>query len=309
MTQTRADDHHQAGHDPGREVHRERPEDRLPDAPGQHPEHDDDDPRHGVREPVGNPDEAGERHQAQHDQRDAEHQRRGGIARGEGEEQAERDAEPAEHDSPAPAHDRRLRDVADRRGDRHHADTPRREGHHDQREQHAEREGDQEALPREGELHLQAGVRVLCAERLRHQEHHAVGDHRAEDRPDGGGDQVVGRPLEHEHLDEVPSPRADRAGDPELAAALGGEHHEDEEDQQDPGGDRERAERREERHERAAGLVRRLDRVLLDRRDVELRLVEHRLELGLDPVGEVRAEASPEPRFEIITPRICFGLS
>ena len=61
------------------------------------------------------------------------------------------------------------------------------------------------------------------------------------------------------------APRADRAGDPELAAPLGREHHEDQEDQQDAGGDREAAERREERHEGVALLVGRLERVPLDR--------------------------------------------
>ena len=49
--------------------------------------------------------------------------------------------------------------------------------------------------------------------------------------------------------------RADRAGDAELGAALGGEHHEDQEDQQDAGDDREAPERREDRHEDVALLV------------------------------------------------------
>ena len=38
----------------------------------------------------------------------------------------------------------------------------------------------------------------------------------------------------------MPAPYPDRAGDPELAAPLGGEHHEDQEDQEDARGDRER---------------------------------------------------------------------
>ena len=57
--------------------------------------------------------------------------------------------------------------------------------------------------------------------------------------------------------------RADRARDPELASPLGCEHDEDEEDKEDAGGDRERAERREDGHERRAGLICRVQRVLL----------------------------------------------
>ena len=84
-----------------------------------------------------------------------------------------------------------------------------------------------------------------------------------EQRADGGRDEVVGEALEQEHLHEVAAARADRARDAELAASLGGEHHEDQEDQQDAGRDRERAERREHRHERRALLVGQLERVLL----------------------------------------------
>ena len=84
----------------------------------------------------------------------------------------------------------------------------------------------------------------------------------------------------------MPASRPDRAGDPELAAALGGEHHEDQEDQEDPGGDRERAERGEEGHERAPSLVGGLDRVLLDRLQLEVVRPKGRLELPVDGVGE-----------------------
>ena len=101
-----------------------------------------------------------------------------------------------------------------------------------------------------------------AAERARHHDDHSERDQRSEERADERGEEVVRDPLESEHLDEVTAPRADGARDSELAAPLGGEHHEDQEDQEDAGGDGERAERREERHERVPGLVRVLDRVL-----------------------------------------------
>ena len=82
-------------------------------------------------------------------------------------------------------------------------------------------------------------------------------------RSDRGGDQVVGEPFEEVHLHEMAAPRADRARDAELPAALRGEHDEDQEDEQDAGGDREAAEGREERHEGVALRVGLLEAVLL----------------------------------------------
>ena len=70
------------------------------------------------------------------------------------------------------------------------------------------------------------------------------------------------------------APRADGAGDPELAAPLGGQHHEDEEDQQDARGDREAAEGREQRHERVALRIRDLEPVLDDAAGIAATLME-----------------------------------
>ena len=217
---------------------------------------------------------------------DAQHQRSGRVPRRDHEQGAEREADGAQQDRAAPAHDLRLGQVPDRRGDRHRAHPPGGERDDDEGEHHAEREGDEEALPREGELDLEACVLVLRPERPGHQEDHPVGDDRPEDRPDRRGDDVVRRALEREHLGQVPATRPDRAGDAELATPLGGEHHEDEEDQEDPRGDRERAERREERHERASRLVGGLDRVLLDRLHLERMRLEGRPEPLRDLVGE-----------------------
>ena len=60
---------------------------------------------------------------------------------------------------------------------------------------------------------------------------------------DHGGQEVVGRTLEEEHLDQVTALHADCASRAHLTAALGGQHHEHQEDQQNPSGDCERAER------------------------------------------------------------------
>ena len=89
-------------------------------------------------------------------------------------------------------------------------------------------------------------------ERLRHHEDHEEGNERSEERADEGRDEVVRDSLEREGLDEVAATGADRAGDPELAPALGRQHDEDEEDEEDAGGDGERAEGGEEGHEGAA---------------------------------------------------------
>jgi hypothetical protein len=82
----------------------------------------------------------------------------------------------------------------------------------------------------------------------------------------------------------VPPPRPDRPGDPELAAALGREHHEDQEDQQEPGEDREAPERREQRHESVALLVRRFQGVALDGIDLEAEPLQGRLQQRRDLV-------------------------
>ena len=82
------------------------------------------------------------------------------------------------------------------------------------------------------------------------------------------------------------SPRAHRAGDAQLTAPFGGEHDEDQEDQQAAGEDGEAAEGREERHERVALGVCCVERVLLDRVDLEPERLHDRVhDLG-DLVGE-----------------------
>ena len=117
---------------------------------------------------------------------------------------------------------------------------------------------------------------------------------------DGGRQEVVRDPLEREHLDEMPAARADRARDAELSSPLGGEHHEDQEDQEDARGDRERAERREEGHERVSGRIRVLDRVRLERLDLEVQ----RRATGWSSAttsSESAAPATSPPRFETRT--------
>ena len=64
-----------------------------------------------------------------------------------------------------------------------------------------------------GVLDLEAGVLVLGAERLGHHETIPYATTAPEERPDDRGDEVVRHALEREHLDEVPAPRPDRAGD------------------------------------------------------------------------------------------------
>ena len=106
-------------------------------------------------------------------------------------------------------------------------------------------------------------------ERRRQDEHHAERDGDAENHAHHGGEEVVDEPLEQVELHQVAAPRADGAGDPELAPPLGGEHHEDQEDQQAAGEDREAAEGREDRHESVAFRVGGFERVALDRIDLE----------------------------------------
>ena len=149
------------------------------------------------------------------------------------EEQAEPEAETAEEPLPTALRRGRLGHVPDRSRDRHHADAPGRDGHHGEREENANGECDQEAPGRDRIFDLQSGVGVRRAERVGHHNDHSVGHGCAEKGSHERGGEVVAKPLEDEHLDDVSAARTDRAGDPELAAALGGEHHEDEEDKED----------------------------------------------------------------------------
>ena len=169
------------------------------------------------------------------------------------------------HDPAATPYDGGLRQVPDRRSDRHRADAPGRHRDHDEREDEADGEGDDETPRRHGELDLKTLVGVRRPECVRHEEDHPERDHGAEERADERRGEVVGDALEREHLGEMAPAGADRPGDAQLATTLGCEHHEDEEDEQDAGGDREGAERREERDEGGAGGVGVLDRVLLER--------------------------------------------
>ncbi len=62
---------------------------------------------------------------------------------------------------------RRLGEVADRSRDRHHAHAPGGEGDDDQRQQHPDGEGDEEAARSDCVLDLKPRVRVLCAKGAR----------------------------------------------------------------------------------------------------------------------------------------------
>ena len=305
ITQTAPIDDHQARDDPGREVHRELPEDGLPDAPGKHQQDDDREPaRRCTRRGRGR------RRSRANGTRltiTSDTPSMSGVAAFPRAPTHEQRAPSARPTPPSTSQRRRRRTTggsgrfriaveivimltrqAENATTTSVSSTPSANAISRLRQ-------------RDGVLDLEARVRVLRAERPRHHEHHPVRDDRAEQRPDGRGDEVVRGALEHEHLAQVAAPRADRAGDAELAAPLGGEHHEDEEDQQDPGGDRERAERREERHERASGLVGGLDRVLLDRLDLERVRLGASARASARPRPRARRRRRPPPRFEIIT--------
>jgi hypothetical protein len=175
-----------------------------------------------------------------------------------------------------------LRKVPDRGHDVHPAHPPRGKRHHDEREQHPDRVGDDDAL----RLYRVGHVKVARGcERPRHEQDHQVGDRHAEERADGRGENVVCDALEEEHLHQVAPPCSDRACDSEFPAAFAGEHDEDEEDEKDAGRDRERAEGREERHEAIAGGVGSLERILLRRIGLEPERRERRLEHVRDLVG------------------------
>ena len=222
----------------------QRPEDRLPAPPRQHQRHDDARGRADVyARRSGTPARRSKRDEAHEDERHAEHERRRRprTSRPETASASPRsDPGEREHEASATSRDGRLGEVPDRRRDRHHAHAPGRDGDDDEREQHAEREGDHEARERT--------PRTRSGSPRRHPQRRTRRPARRPSRrrraapssaPTHGGDEVVGDPLEREHLDEVPPARADRARDAELAAPLGGEHDEDQEDQQDAGGDRE----------------------------------------------------------------------
>ncbi len=192
---------------------------------------------------------------------EAEHDRIPRRDAGDDQQRPEHEAGRSEHPARAAlAGGGRIRLVADRADDVHPAHAPGREHDHREREEHADGVRDHDARGLHGELHGDVGD-VL--EHGGHREHHEEGDDDAEERPDGGCQEVVGQALEQEHLHEMAAPCADGPRDAELAAALGCEHDEDQEDQQDARGDRERPERREDRHERGALLVGQLERVLL----------------------------------------------
>ncbi len=301
--QDRSDDDHQAGDDPGREVHRELSEDLVPQIPRQHQQHDDRASAERVGGTSGHAEHLQERDQAEQHERHAEHHggRGAGVRAGHDQQRAEHDCDGCKHE-PAPATSgRRLREIANRSRDVHDADAPRRHADDHEGEEQADREGDDEAPRRHGELDLEPRVGIGGTEGARHHRHHPERDECAEQRADESGGEVVGRALEREHLHEVAAPRSDRPSDPELTPALGGEHHEDQEDQENAGGDREGAERREERHERVPRSVRVLDRVALERFDLEA-------ERGSRPVAAerprrrsaARPPTSP-PRFETST--------
>ena len=286
-----ADDDHQPGDDPGREVHRERAEDGVPEVPGKQQRHDERASARRVRDALRHARDLQERDEAEQDERDAEHDgRRGTRARpGQREREAEQDRDRSQYESAPPPTGRRLGKVPDRRRDVHHAHAPRGDGDDDQGQEHPEREGDDEAAGVGRELDLQALVSVRRGEGARHHGDHAEGDERSQERADERGQQVVGDSFEGEHLHEMSTPRADRACDAELAPPLGGEHHEDEEDQEDARGDGERPERREERHEGVTGSVGVLDCVRLEGLDLESQLLGH----GREERDDLSREASP----------------
>ena len=132
---------------------------------------------------------------------------------------------------------------------------------------------------------------------------------------DRGRDHVVCDSFEQEHLHEMTASRADRARDPELTSPLGCEHDEDEEDKEDAGGDRERAERREDGHERRAGLIGRVQRILLRVVGLESELRERRLHAldhlsaqlrpALGPTGVRDEDRLYEPR--LVQEALCLG--
>ena len=194
---------------------------------------------------------------------------------------------PSDPPPPASLLDRRIGKVADRGDDVHAADTPGGECDDREREEDADRVGQDET---DG-LDRVRDVEVVehRPERARHDEDHPVGDRDPDEDADRGRDHVVRDSFEQEHLHEMAAARADRARDPELTSPLGCEHDEDEEDKEDAGGDRERAERREDGHERRAGLIGRVQRVLLRVVGLEPELRKR----GLHAVDDLSAQLRP----------------
>ena len=250
-------------------------------------------PRHedragdGVGDALREADGLGQRDQADDRERHA-HRERGrliGREAGHGQRGAEREAGDREHGVAARAPARgRLGRAADRGDDVQPAHAPGRDRHDDEREQHAERVGDDQAAQRHGLLDVEPRGVERVGHHRDHRERHADAERGAEQR----GPQVVGEPLEDEQLHEMLPAGADRAGDAELGAPLRGEHHEDQEDQQDPGGDREAAEGREDGDEDVADLVGRLEAVLLGPLQLQPERRERRRRRRDHPVGELR---------------------
>ena len=131
----------------------------------------------------------------------------------------------------------RVGQVADRGDDVDDAHAPRGERDDDERQQHAERVRDDDALPADGVDDVERFVPSATARPTPATIANETATPSA--APIARGDDVVHRALEEERLDEMAASGADRAGDAHLGPALGGEHHEDQEDQEDAGRDRE----------------------------------------------------------------------
>ena len=236
-----------------------------------------------VRDPSRHSDGLADRHEPDHEHRDAEDELDGlrRVHALEGEQRPERHRnEAADPTTLQPLAGGRLGQVADRGHDVQPADSPGRNDYDDEGQQHADGVRDDHALQLDVVLDRDAFGAECAAEHEDHAERHRDADGCA----DGGGEQVVGEALVDVHLDQVSAACADRPGDPELSPALRCEHHEDQEDQQESGEDREASERREERHEGVALLVGRLERVPLGRVDLEPEPLQRRLEQRRDLV-------------------------
>ena len=183
-----------------------------------------------------------------------------------------------------------LGEVADGADDVEAADPPCRGGDDHQGEEDAEGVADDEAAARQRVAQLEA---ALGGEGLADHLHHHEGDPDAEDGADGGGEQVIGRPLVEERLHEVAPLGADGAGHAHLGPALGGQHHEDQEDQQDARRHREAAEGGEELDEGVARLVGGLEPVLLGWLGAEAESGDGLVEGRLDGVGGVDTAGLP----------------
>ncbi len=235
-----------------------------------------------------------QRHGPDHDERDAEHEGRG-VGRREAGERHEDSSQDRQRPGDPPQLPRALRDrlgrVPDRRDDVQAADPYRGQRDDHEREQHPEAEADDQAR----RLDVAPDLHACEVERRRQDEHHAERDGDAENHPYHGGEEVVDEPLEQIELHQVAAPRADGAGDPELAPPLGCEHHEDQEDQQAAGEDGEAAEGREDRHESIALGVGGFERVALDRIDLEPSRRHDGIDDRRDLVGQLGARELVAP--------------